>query len=133
MDNLANELPVLVVDDTENCSQSTVAALSSIGIASEVAHNGHLALDMLEKNAYAAVIIDYSMPNMTGVDCAREIRRREKITLTRIPIIGYSCKPIQNVRSVCKDAGMDYILDKDMPVERLVEVLVYLQNSNSHK
>lgn len=128
MENLVNELPVLVVNDTENCRQSTVAALRSIGIASDVAHDGHQALEMIQKNAYAAVIIDYAMPNMTGADCAREIRRRERDTLTRIPIIGYSCEPRSNIKSDCKDAGMDYILDKDMAVERLVEVLVYLQN-----
>jgi len=67
--------------------------------------------------------MDYRMPEMSGADCTREIRRREKITHTRIPVIGYSADKTSQIGADCKDAGMDALLSKEVPIGALVEVI----------
>lgn len=117
------DLPVLVVDDNAMVRLSTKMALESLGIQAEAASGGHEALQKLSERNYAAVIMDYRMPEMSGADCTREIRRREKITHTRIPVIGYSADKTSQIGADCKDAGMDALLSKEVPIGALVEVI----------
>jgi len=117
------DLPVLVVDDNAMVRLSTKMALESLGIQAEAASGGHEALQKLSERNYAAVIMDYRMPDMSGADCTREIRRREKITHTRIPVIGYSADKTSQIGADCKDAGMDALLSKEVPIGALVEVI----------
>ena len=117
------DLPVLVVDDNAMVRLSTKMALESLGIQAEAASGGHEALQKLSERNYAAVIMDYRMHEMSGADCTREIRRREKITHTRIPVIGYSADKTSQIGADCKDAGMDALLSKEVPIGALVEVI----------
>ena len=117
------DLPVLVVDDNAMVRLSTKMALESLGIQAEAASGGHEALQKLSERNYAAVIMDYRIPEMSGADCTREIRRREKITHTRIPVIGYSADKTSQIGADCKDAGMDALLSKEVPIGALVEVI----------
>ena len=117
------DLPVLVVDDNAMVRLSTKMALESLGIQAEAVFGGHEALQKLSERNYAAVIMDYRMPEMSGADCTREIRRREKITHTRIPVIGYSADKTSQIGADCKDAGMDALLSKEVPIGALVEVI----------
>lgn len=117
------DLPVLVVDDNAMVRLSTKMALESLGIQAEDASGGHEALQKLSERNYAAVIMDYRMPEMSGADCTREIRRRERITHTRIPVIGYSADKTSQIGAECKDAGMDAVLSKEVPIGALVEMI----------
>jgi CheY-like chemotaxis protein len=117
------DLPVLVVDDNAIVRTSTTMALKSLGIDAEAASGGQEALRKLSERNYAAVIMDYRMPEMSGADCTREIRRRERITHTRIPVIGYSADKTSQIGAECKDAGMDAVLSKEVPIGALVEMI----------
>ena len=68
------DLPVLVVDDDQNCCENTVALLEEIGIDGEWVTSGEEAVNLVaaryeKENDYFAIIIDWKMPGWT--DCRR--------------------------------------------------------------
>ncbi|MCF2487381.1 response regulator [Dyadobacter sp. CY347] len=77
---------VLIVDDNAKNRQLVQRMLSQLGIQSDQAENGPQALDMLSAPpAYNAVLIDYHMPYMDGLETVREIRKT--ISAAQLPII----------------------------------------------
>ena len=66
---------VLLVDDTEMVLYVIKEKLSSYGLQVDAASSGPIAIDLAKKNAYDLVIMDHMMPEMDGVEAAREIRK----------------------------------------------------------
>jgi CheY-like chemotaxis protein len=50
--------------------------LESFGYSVETAESGAAALKLLEKRPFDVVVLDYRMPQMTGLELAREIKQR---------------------------------------------------------
>ena len=74
------DLPVLVADDDELCMESAVEILEELGMKAEGVLSGEEALAQVvahhrSDNDYYAVILDWKMPTMDGVETARAIRR----------------------------------------------------------
>ncbi len=70
---------VLVVDDTEINRRVTLAQLARFGVAGEAAASGGEALARLAQpgsGPWDAVLLDWQMPGMMGVDLAVELRAR---------------------------------------------------------
>jgi CheY-like chemotaxis protein len=61
-------LPILVVDDDEPTRNLVQAVLRRVGYASENAANGSEAIALLERNDYAAIVLDLMMPSVSGRD-----------------------------------------------------------------
>jgi CheY-like chemotaxis protein len=82
---------ILVVEDNEQVGAFSTEMLAELGFETSWAANADAALKMLEADAvrFDAVFSDVVMPGMSGIDLAREIRRRAP----RLPVIltsGYS-------------------------------------------
>lgn len=74
------DLPVLVVDDDQNCCENTVALLEEIGIDGEWVTSEEEAVNLVaaryeKENDYFAIIIDWKMPGMDGLETTRQIRK----------------------------------------------------------
>ena len=69
------ELSVLVVDDIEESRIVLNKMLKSFGFQSEQAGSGYEAIDMLKKQTYQLIILDWLMPDMNGIDTAKIIRK----------------------------------------------------------
>ena len=93
-------LPVLVVDDDKICCESTVATLKEIGITGEWVLSGREAVERCYahhelKNDYFAVILDWKMPDMDGIETARQIRKRIGKEITIIVLTSYEFSEIE--------------------------------------
>lgn len=69
---------ILVVDDNISVLKMIEKGLHSYGYHTVTNHDGYQAMELLDKNpeAFSAVILDYSMPNISGVEVARFIKMR---------------------------------------------------------
>ena len=122
--NLMN-LPVLVVDDDKTCCESTVATLKEIGIAGEWVLSGREAVERCYarhelKNDYFAVILDWKMPDMDGIETARQIRKRIG---KEIPIIVLTSYEFSKIEEEAKAAGVDAFVAKPLFRSRLTATL----------
>ncbi len=65
---------VLIVDDNLALLRVTQFAMERAGFQTQTARNGRLALDLAKSTAFAAVITDQQMPEMTGIELSRALR-----------------------------------------------------------
>ena len=77
---------VLCVDDDETIRSMLAAALEIQGYDVLTAGNGREALDLMPSSRLDAIIVDYSMPEMTGGEAAGRLKRLRPGT----PIIMFS-------------------------------------------
>jgi CheY-like chemotaxis protein len=80
----SQSVTILLVDDEELVRSSTAAMLEDAGYTVVEASSGKQALDLIQRDAsITAVITDYAMPGMTGVQLAQSIRKQH----ASIPIL----------------------------------------------
>lgn len=84
----ASTCSVLIVEDHPDTADMLRRYLARKGYAAEVAPDGATALDYLAQNRPACVILDETMPGMTGLDLLRELRGTPEAE--NLPIFFYS-------------------------------------------
>ena len=128
-------LPVLVVDDDKTCCESTVATLKEIGIAGEWVLSGREAVERCYarhelKNDYFAVILDWKMPDMDGIETARQIRKRIGKEIIIIVLTSYEFSEIEEE---AKAAGIDAFIAKPLFRSRLTATLRQFTSGRKEK
>ena len=119
------KLPVLVADDDEIACRSTCLMLDELGLHSEGVLSGEEAVERTfaahsRREDYFAVILDWKMPGMDGIETAREIRRRVG---PEVPIIILSGYDWSDCEMEARAAGVDAFITKPLFKSRLVSVL----------
>ena len=110
---------VLVVDDNEDAAESLAMLIRLSGHRVEVAYNGMCALARVRAHRPDVVLCDLGLPELSGYDFARAIRRELGTHITLVAISGYA-EPEDVRRSL--DAGFNGHLAKPAQaddVERL--------------
>lgn len=115
-------LPVLIVDDDRACCEGTAAILGELGMESEWVTSGAEAVERIvsrhdSANDYFAVIIDWKMPDMDGIETTQEIRRRVG---RDVPIIVFTAYDCSEVEKEALEAGADAFITKPLFRSRLI-------------
>jgi two-component system, chemotaxis family, chemotaxis protein CheY len=77
---------VLVVDDSLTVRNIVVKSLRNLGVSDvDAAEDGKLALERMREKQYGLLISDWEMPNMSGEDFLKTVRRDPKCM--KMPII----------------------------------------------
>ena len=66
----------LVVDDEPLIRRALVRAFMSIGHECDQAENGKIALDLIAKNNYRAILLDVIMPEKNGYEVLLEMKKK---------------------------------------------------------
>lgn len=116
------DLPVLVVDDEQVICESTVETLKEIGIDGEWVTSGQRALECVcrrheQGEDYFAVLIDWTMPKMDGIQTTKKIRERVG---NEIPIIMFSSYDYSSMEDEAREAGVNVFITKPLFRSRLV-------------
>ena len=68
---------ILVVDDEAECRETVSAMLAANGFAVTAAQSGEAALRLVEQGLdFHLLLVDFTMPGMSGVELAQEVRAR---------------------------------------------------------
>ena len=97
----------------------------------EVAENGRIAVDMLQKSEpgyYQLVLMDVQMPEMNGYEATRQIRRLENPALSQIPILAMTANAFEEDKQRAIQCGMNGHIAKPIDVEKLFETLEEILN-----
>src|SRR5207249_4296686 len=100
-------LRVLVAEDNMVNQRVLIRLLGTWGCEVDAVGNGRLAVDATIRTHYDAVLMDMQMPEMDGVEAAKAIRFRERVTGRHIPIIAITANATLEDRECCLSAGMD--------------------------
>ncbi|HMA50520.1 MAG TPA: ATP-binding protein [Magnetospirillaceae bacterium] len=115
-------LRILVVEDNIINQQVTLGMLGSLGCKGDLAKDGAEALEMVRKNDYTLVLMDYQMPVMDGMAATKAIRALSG-PKSQVTIIALTASAMIGDREQCLAAGMNDYLDKPIDRARLADLL----------
>lgn len=107
---------MLVVDNNRDLCISAVEVLKQIGVEPDWTTSGKDAVSMIEKHHekgddYQIVLLDWKMPDMDGVQTAREIR---KIVGDEVPILIISAYDWSDIEEEAREAGAHGFISKPL-------------------
>lgn len=104
----------LIVDDEIDICQSIVDTLNGTGITVDYRTSGAQAIIAVqtacnEKRDFSVILLDYKMPEMSGIECAKQIR---KIVSKEVPILILTAYDWSEIESQAREAGIDAFMAK---------------------
>ncbi|MBN3057310.1 MULTISPECIES: aerobic respiration two-component sensor histidine kinase ArcB [Pectobacterium] len=114
-------LHVLLVEDIELNVVVARSVLEKLGNSVDVAMTGQEALDMFDPDEFDLVLLDIQLPDMTGLDVARQLRSRYG-KRSMPPLVALTANVLKDKREYL-DAGMDDVLSKPLSVPALTAVI----------
>ncbi len=129
------QLHVLVADDDEGSCESACKILTDIGMCGEWVLSGEEAVRRTkaaceEGREFFAVILDWKMPGMDGVETAREIR---KLLGEDVPIIILSAYDWSDIEDEARKAGVNGFISKPLFKSRLVYLFKQFIDSSDNE
>jgi CheY-like chemotaxis protein len=112
-----------VAEDSRVNQQVVVGMLERSGHSAVVAGNGREALEALEKETFDLVLMDVQMPEMDGLAATAAIRRRERASGRRLPILAVTAHAGKRDAERCLAAGMDAHLSKPLQARELLAAI----------
>jgi len=114
---LAHKLPlrVLLADDNPINQKVGLSVLSKLGYRADVVSNGREVLETLGQKPYDLLFLDVQMPEMDGLEAARQICQRWPAD-KRPRIIAMTGNAFVGDREKCLQAGMDDYISKPVRV-----------------
>ena len=114
----ATDSPILVVDDDAATRELVAIGLLRSGFEVLEAASGEAALGLIESEAIGLVVLDLSMPGMSGIDVVRALRERPQTAA--LPIILLTGKGDDYALVPSLGAGADDYLKKPVRLDELV-------------
>jgi PAS domain S-box-containing protein len=116
-------LKVLLAEDNEVNQRIALAMLKRLGHRAVLVPNGQAAVEQSEREAFDVVLMDVQMPELSGLDAAATIRRRERYTGESLRIIALTAHAMEGDKERCLAAGMNAYLSKPLTLLELKAAL----------
>lgn len=114
---------ILIVDDSTRIRKTAREVLASVGALIDEAGDGQMALEMLTRKRYDAMLLDLSMPELDGYATAETIRRGGIPGQEHMPIAVHSSETWQPAKARLDRIGVDAFIPKDCEPLEMVEAL----------
>jgi two-component system sensor histidine kinase/response regulator len=113
---------ILLVEDNDINQQVARELLEDAGFVVEVADNGEIALDKVQRAAFDLVFMDMHMPVMDGVTATQRIRAMARFA--HLPIVAMTANAMEQDRRKCMDSGMNDFLVKPVDPDDMWSILL---------
>jgi two-component system copper resistance phosphate regulon response regulator CusR len=123
-----NDTNILIVEDELRLAEIMKKQLAESGFNVDIALDGYLGKQMVERNKYNLIILDINLPLINGYDLCKEIRK----TNSNIPIIMLTALGTPDNRIAGFDVGADDYVVKPFDFrELLARINVFLRRTDS--
>lgn len=112
-----NNLKILLIEDHRDLAESVIDFLEAIGCIVDYAAEGTSGLYLARTEPFDAIILDWMLPGMSGVDVCKSLREQHGLTS---PIIMMTARDELNDKLQGFDAGADDYLVKPFDLPELV-------------
>jgi len=114
---------ILVAEDNPTSQLIAKKILEKACHTVQIARTGIEVIRMLKEDEFDIILMDVEMPEMSGIEATKIIRKGEEISKQHIPIVAMTAYAMKEDRQRCLDAGMDTYLSKPVNVNELHKVL----------
>nr|WP_249218462.1 hybrid sensor histidine kinase/response regulator [Nitrospina sp. Nb-3] len=115
------QVKALVVDDNETNTQILVEMLEALEVETQSAESGRKAMDRMRKWVPDIIFLDYSMPDMNGLQVVEQIHQR--FGKDQIKIVMVSAYTFTHYRKMFEIGGSHAVLKKPVQREDILEVI----------
>lgn len=126
-------LRILLAEDNKINQRLAMCLLDRQGHTAVVAANGQEALKLFACERFDLILMDVQMPVLDGLATAAEIRRRERGTSERVPIVALTAHAYESDRERCLAAGMDAFLPKPIGPRQLASMIEALTDTGARE
>ena len=123
----ARDLPqrrILIADDDPDVAEALRLLLESLGHHAWVAHDGHEAISQALAVEPDLILLDLSMPDISGLEVARRLRATLNGDKIHIAALTGHCQPADHERT--RKAGFEWHLVKPVTSQTLLDTLAKL-------
>jgi len=121
-----NTTTVLVADDDDDIAQLMRDYLEAGGYAVLIANDGIAALDAVERHPVGCVLLDVTMPGLSGFDVLRRIRDTRNVPVLMLSALGSDSDKLRGLGL----GADDYIVKSASPSEVVARVQAVLRRSS---
>lgn len=126
------DINILLVEDNELNQLLAVKVFEKFDKTIDIADNGKIAIEKIEKNNYDIILMDIQMPEMDGIELAQYIRTNFG-PKSKVPIIALTAHATLLEEQRCLESGMNDYLSKPFDFNELIEKIHYnLMNTNEN-
>jgi len=123
-----DSINILIVEDEQRLAEILKKQFEDSGFNAEIAYDGYIGKQLVEKNTYNLIILDINLPLINGYDLCKEIRKID----SKIPIIMLTALGTLDNKVTGFDAGADDYVTKPFDFrELLARVNVFLRHSDT--
>mgnify|MGYP001948314599 CR=1 FL=1 len=122
-ENPVRRLCALVVEDHTVNQLVAQSYLERLGHDVVCVPSAEMALDLIAHDNFDVVLMDVSLPGISGTEATRRIRAEETYTGHHLPVIGLSAHVQDSQIADQLDAGMDCFVAKPVSPERLAAAI----------
>ena len=115
------QLRFLVVDDNEDIRDVFCRLVERAGHVASTAYNGQDAVETLERERFDVILLDLTMPRMTGVEVVRWLRDRPDVA-PDLRIVVISAWASETARS-SKNSASRRSLPKPLRIQQLTDLI----------
>jgi DNA-binding response OmpR family regulator len=117
---------ILIVDDEEILRMLISDTLEDLDVQIDIAEDGRVALEKLNQTDYDLMVLDYMMPELTGMEVLERLPKEKK---DRMTILMLTAKAQDSDRTKALEAGVRRFIPKPFsPLELLQVVEEILDN-----
>ena len=122
---------ILLAEDNPVNQRLASRLLEKHGHRVTCAASGREVLAALDQERFDLILMDVQMPGMDGLEATAAIRRREKVTGERVPIIAMTARAMAGDRQECLAAGMDAYVSNPIHPGELEEAITRCLESST--
>jgi CheY-like chemotaxis protein len=118
---------LLLVEDNQLQQRVMRIICEKLGFELHIVSSGEEAIKAVQlcDHYYDAILMDWRMPGMGGMEATAAIRKLEAENGRRTPIIAVTASAMVGDRERCLDAGMDDYLSKPFTPDQLRSILLH--------
>ncbi len=119
-DKALKKIKILAVDDVIANCEVISAYIDVLGCQCDLANSGMEAIKKIKENNYDICFMDLLMPEMSGLETTRFIRKELSKDL---PIVALTASTERGVKEKCFDVGMNDFINKPIELMKMKEAI----------
>ena len=116
-------MKVLVVDDNENITDLLSRFLNAKGFETIVTNDPRNGLNLLREEKYDVVLLDISMPEVSGIDIIQKLEKDKVLKEQKIVIFSANAFTDSQINDLLKMDGIHDCLTKPIQLNKLLTTI----------
>jgi len=127
---------ILIIEDEEKIARFVELELKHEGYTADKATDGRTGLEMAETGMYDLIILDIMLPQLSGIEVLRRLRKSANEAAAGVPVILLTARDAITDKVTGLDMGANDYMTKPFAIEELLAriraALRQSQNSGAH-